>query len=141
MEVSGRANGIPFSEMGDEEQNKVKGLNDFWWPFGGQDNRSRSESYYRQLCLAGGYRVYSCMITNALYVEKNEYQHFYERKRNRKWQMNCDVFNYPYHKFILCFLLHFMSNSVLCLKQISEMTVGLISSRVLANVVYSTLRK
>jgi len=80
MEVSGRADGIPFSEMGDEEQNKVKGLNDFWWPFGGQDNRSRSESYYRQLCLAGGYRVYSCMITNALYVEKNEYQHFYERK-------------------------------------------------------------
>jgi hypothetical protein len=30
MEASGRANGIPFSEMGDEEQNKVKGLKDFW---------------------------------------------------------------------------------------------------------------
>ena len=70
MEVSGRADGIPFSEMGDEEQNKVKGLNDFWWPFGGQDNRSRSESYYPQLYLAGGYRVCSCMITNASYVEK-----------------------------------------------------------------------
>jgi hypothetical protein len=26
MEVSWRANGIPFSEMGDEEQNKVKRL-------------------------------------------------------------------------------------------------------------------
>jgi len=38
MEVSERANGIPFSEMGDEEQNKVKGLRDFWWSFGGQDN-------------------------------------------------------------------------------------------------------
>jgi hypothetical protein len=32
MEVPVRTKGIPFSETGDEEQNKVKGLNYFWWP-------------------------------------------------------------------------------------------------------------
>jgi hypothetical protein len=30
MEVSGRAKEILISEMGDEEQNKVKGFKDFW---------------------------------------------------------------------------------------------------------------
>jgi len=30
MEVSGRANGFPFREIGDEEQNKVKELKNFW---------------------------------------------------------------------------------------------------------------
>jgi hypothetical protein len=70
MEVSGRANGIPFSEMGNEEQNKVKGLKDFCLPFGGQDNRSRKVSYYPQMYFVRCYRINSCMITNALYVEK-----------------------------------------------------------------------
>jgi hypothetical protein len=49
MEVSGRANGIPFSEMGDEEQNKIKELKNFWVPFGGQNNRRRKESYCPKL--------------------------------------------------------------------------------------------
>jgi hypothetical protein len=63
--IMGRANGIPFSEMSDEKQNKVRVLKDFWWPFGGQDNRRRNESYCPQLYFAGDYRIYSCMITNA----------------------------------------------------------------------------
>jgi hypothetical protein len=70
MEVSGRANGIPFSEKGNEEQNRVKGLKDFCWSFGGQDNRSRNVSYCPKLYFVGSYRIYSCMITNVSYVEK-----------------------------------------------------------------------
>jgi len=64
MEVSGRANGIPFSDMGHEEENKVKRLRDFWWSFGGQNNRSSNESYCPQLYFAGRYRIYSSMINN-----------------------------------------------------------------------------
>ena len=80
MKVSGRANGIPCSEMGDEEQKKVKGLKDFWWPFDGQDNRSRNESYCPHLYFAGGYRIYSCMITNTSYVEKMNISTFTKEK-------------------------------------------------------------
>ena len=83
MEVSGRANGILFNEMGDEEQNKVKGLKDFWWPFGGQDNRSRSGSYCPKVYFAGGYRIDSCMITNASYVEKMNISTFTKEKEIR----------------------------------------------------------
>jgi hypothetical protein len=70
MEVSGTVNGIPFSEMGNEEQNKVKGLKDFCWPFGRQDNRSRKVSYCPKLYFVGCYRINSCMITNVSYFEK-----------------------------------------------------------------------
>ena len=88
MKVSGRANGIPFSEMGDEEQNKVKGLKDFWWPFGGQDNRSRNLSYCPKLYFRGGYRIYSCMITNASYVEKMNINCFTKEKERRDGRRN-----------------------------------------------------
>jgi hypothetical protein len=136
-EVSGRANGIPFSESGDEEQNKLKKLKDFWWPFDRQDNRIHNESYCPQLHIAGGYRIYSCIVSNASYVEKMMIRTF-TKEKDRSLQINCDIFNYFYHKFILCFLLLFMSNSMLCLKKISEMTVGIVSSRALANFVYPT---
>jgi hypothetical protein len=83
MEVSGRANGIPFSEIGDEEQYKVKRLKNFWVPFGGQDNRSRNVSYCPKLYFVGGYRIYSCMITYALYVEKININTFTKEKEIR----------------------------------------------------------
>ena len=80
--------GIPFSEMGDEEQNKVKGLKNFWWPFGGQDNRSRNVSYCPKLYFVGGYRIYSCMITNASYVEKMNIDSFTKEKERRDGRRN-----------------------------------------------------
>jgi hypothetical protein len=53
VEVSGIANGIPFSEMGDDEQNKVKTLKDFWLSLSGQDNRSCNVSYCPKLYFVG----------------------------------------------------------------------------------------
>jgi hypothetical protein len=107
MEAFGRTNGIPFNEMGDEEQNKVKGLKSFWRPFGRQDNRSRNVSYCPQLYFAGGYRICSCMITNISYVEKMNTNIFTKEKEirvGRRIVMSLVIFTTNSY-CVLCYIL------------------------------------